>query len=88
MTHTIPDHIHDSDPPAISLSELFPTLSKRQREVCALLIQGMENKEIARRFDISPRTVEDHRTEIFKRVKVSNVRGLVYKALGSPEIRA
>jgi DNA-binding NarL/FixJ family response regulator len=72
----------------IKISDVFPSLTRRQREVCALLVQGQTNKEIARDLGISPRTVEDHRTEIFRQAEVSDGRHLVYKALGSPEIVA
>lgn len=72
----------------IKISEIFPTLTRRQAEVCALMIQGMQNKTIARQLSISRRTVEDHRTEIFRRAEVIDARGLTYKALGSPTVTA
>ena len=37
-----------------------PTLTPRQREVLGLVAQGLADKEIARRLDLSPRTVEMH----------------------------
>lgn len=72
----------------IKLSEVFPNASPRQREVCAMLIQGFENKEIARYLGISHRTVEDHRREMFRRAGVKNTSGLLYKVVGSPEVLA
>lgn len=72
----------------ISVGEMFPTLSPRQREICVGLIEGKQNKVIARDLGISPRTVEDHRAEIFRRTGSSDVRQLVYKALGEPEVVA
>lgn len=52
-------------------------MTRREREVCNLLCKGWENKEIATRLGISPRTVEDHRLNIFKKYRVRNVVELV-----------
>ena len=43
-------------------------LSRREREVLELLAAGCSNKEIARRLDISPRTVEIHRGNMMARL--------------------
>ncbi len=40
-------------------------LSTREREVMTLAIEGLSNKEIARRLDISHRTVEIHKRHVF-----------------------
>ncbi len=71
----------------ISLSETFPTLSRRQREVCAMLIQGKSNKEVGRSLGISDRTVEDHRTEIYRRTGLSSLLAVAYRAYGEPTVR-
>jgi len=42
-------------------------LSPREREVLDALIAGETSKEIARRFNLSPRTVEVHRAHILKK---------------------
>jgi two-component system response regulator FixJ len=52
-------------------------LTEREREIAAALGEGLTNKEIARRFDISPRTVEVHRARIFEKLGVRNVAGLI-----------
>jgi FixJ family two-component response regulator len=72
----------------IRISEVFPSLTRRQREVCVLLIQGQSNKEVARVLGISHRTVEDHRMDILRQAQACGINELVYKALGSPEIVA
>lgn len=40
------------------------SLTEREREVMALAVEGLPNKEIARRLDISHRTVEIHKARI------------------------
>ena len=52
-------------------------LTEREREIALALNEGSSNKEIARAFDISPRTVEVHRARIFQKVGVRNIAGLV-----------
>jgi two-component system response regulator FixJ len=41
-------------------------LSAREKQILRGLLAGMTNKEIARRFDISPRTVEMHRANMMR----------------------
>lgn len=48
------------------------TLSPRQREVTNYLVHGLTNKEIARELNISPRTVEDYRAEVCRKLGVRN----------------
>lgn len=49
-----------------------PQLSAREEEVLALLAQGLSNKLIARRLEISERTVKGHLTRIFERIGVTD----------------
>jgi DNA-binding CsgD family transcriptional regulator len=66
-------------------SKLFPsheTLTPRERVVLAQIVRGLSSKEIARELDISPRTVEFHRTNLLKKIGVKNTVALVGKALG------
>ena len=45
----------------VAARQAIALLSKRESEVLELLSAGCSNKEIARRLEISPRTVEIHR---------------------------
>jgi DNA-binding NarL/FixJ family response regulator len=45
-------------------------LSDREREVLGLVGEGLANKQIARRLDISERTVKAHLTNVFQRIGV------------------
>lgn len=56
---------------------LLGTLSKREVEVLSLLVQGKQNKVVARELDISPRTVEVHRARIMQRLEVTSFAELV-----------
>ena len=47
-------------------------LSEREREVLALLGQGMPNKLIARRLEIAEKTVKSHLTRIFREIGVTD----------------
>ena len=49
-----------------------PHLTPREDEVLALLAEGLPNKLIARRLDISEKTVKAHLTSIFQRIGVTD----------------
>ncbi|VAW52331.1 Two-component transcriptional response regulator, LuxR family [hydrothermal vent metagenome] len=56
------------------------SLTQRQKEIITLLATGKANKEIAREFSISDKTVKAHLSEIFKRLQVSNRTQAVHQA--------
>jgi DNA-binding NarL/FixJ family response regulator len=47
-------------------------LTPREREVLRLVGQGLANKQIARRLDITERTVKSHLTNVFQRIGVTD----------------
>jgi DNA-binding NarL/FixJ family response regulator len=47
-------------------------LSDREREVLTLVAEGLPNKLIARRLDISEKTVKAHLTSVFKQIGVTD----------------
>ena len=47
-------------------------LSAREREVLDLLVEGLPNKLIARRLEISEKTVKSHLTRIFRELDVTD----------------
>jgi DNA-binding NarL/FixJ family response regulator len=49
-----------------------PDLSAREREVLALVAEGLPNKLIARRLEISEKTVKAHLTSVFAQIGVTD----------------
>lgn len=56
-------------------------LSLRERQVLQALLGGLSNKAIARRLDLSPRTVEMHRANMMSRLKATSLAEAVRVAL-------
>lgn len=52
-------------------------LSKREKEVMSLVVDGLNNQEIAAKLFISKHTVQTHRKNIFKKMKVHSVTELI-----------
>lgn len=51
---------------------LYESLTARELEVLWLIVEGMENKEIAGKLVISPKTVEKHVQNILEKLGMSN----------------
>lgn len=56
-------------------------LTPRQKEILRLVAEGLTNREIADHLDISVRTVEVHRFNLMRRLRVRNVAQLLRQAL-------
>ena len=52
-------------------------LTRREREVLAQFSSGASNKEAGRQLGISPRTIEDHRANIMKKLGARNAADLI-----------
>ena len=55
----------------------FAQLSAREREVLGLITAGLTNKEIGRALDLSPRTVESHRANLFAKLEADSLAQLI-----------
>ena len=56
-------------------------LTNREKEVLECLCQGLSAKESADRLNISPRTIEKHRTELFSKTGTNSSISLVVYAM-------
>lgn len=57
------------------------SLSNREKEIIGLLCNGLSNKQIAEKIFISPKTVDNHRTNIMRKLEVNNIVGLIRFAI-------
>jgi DNA-binding NarL/FixJ family response regulator len=58
-----------------------PHLSRREQEIAGLVARGLSNREIAERLWLSPRTVENHRLRIMRKIGAERRSELVSYAL-------
>lgn len=55
------------------------SLTRREKQILKLIVDGHRNKEIAGKLKKSVRTIETHRFNIMKKLKVSNTKDLLGK---------
>jgi len=63
------------------IAERLARLTRREREVLSLLVQGLSNKEVAERLEVSHRTVEVHRARIMHKMEAGSLAELVQAAV-------
>lgn len=57
------------------------SLTLREREICGLIAQGMTNHSIARKLNISTKTVEKHRANLMAKLGVQDLAGLIRETI-------
>lgn len=62
-------------------------ITKRERQILAMIADGAGNKEIAEQLGKSIRTIETHRFNIMKKLKVNNVVELLKKIEEEPGLK-
>jgi DNA-binding NarL/FixJ family response regulator len=62
---------------ASDLDSRYGSLTRREQEVLRLVVEGLSAKEIGDRLFISPKTVENHRTNIMNKLDIHSTMELV-----------
>lgn len=78
--------LHNSKISTDSIEEVrgrLATLSDRERQVLSAVVAGLPNKAIAYDLDISPRTVEVHRSNVMGKMNAKSLPELVRMALAA-----
>lgn len=63
------------------------SLTDREQEIMSLIWNGMKNREIGDRLQISVKTVEAHRANMMKKLRVSNTAQLLKAGIEEGFIR-
>jgi DNA-binding NarL/FixJ family response regulator len=58
-------------PPPATSAYAFPELTEREREILDLLAAQQTNQEIARRLQVTLKTVQNHVSNIFSKLQVA-----------------
>jgi two-component system response regulator FixJ len=77
------DQLADAAHSHAAVLSRFQSLTPRERDVMALLVGGLQNKQIGHRLDISPRTVEIHRARVMEKMAAASLSHLVRMTLTS-----
>jgi two-component system response regulator FixJ len=67
----------------LAAEEKIGRLSRRERQVMEMLVQGHQNRAIADKLGISPRTVEIHRARVMEKLEAHSLSDVVRIALNA-----
>ncbi len=79
LQHAVRQHVRSRERAQADQAarERVAQLSEREREVLGFIVDGLTNKEIARALDLSPRTVETHRANLFGKLDCESLAQLI-----------
>ena len=72
---------------AIEVAQKNEKLTPREHEVLQALSKGLSNKEIARQFNVSPKTIDGHRTNLLRKMNVNTTAALLVRAMKTGMLR-
>ena len=72
---------------AIEAAQKNEKLTPREHEVLQALSKGLSNKEIARQFNVSPKTIDGHRTNLLRKMNVNTTAALLVRAMKTGMLR-
>lgn len=79
LHEAVRQHVHTREREAADRDtrERYARLSEREREVLALVVEGLTAKQIARAIGVSPRTVETHRANLSAKLETESLAQLI-----------
>ena len=76
-----------SEAATLDIAARVESLSPRERQVMEGLVAGLSNKQIAREYDISPRTIEVYRANVMTKMEAGSLSELVRLAMRAGAIK-
>lgn len=67
------------------VGERLSRLTRREREVMGLVIEGLSSKDIAAKLDVSFKTIESHRSKVMRKMRAKSVPHLIHMNLRHAE---
>jgi DNA-binding NarL/FixJ family response regulator len=64
-----------------NLEDSYELLTEREKEVLQLLAEGNSNKDVAAALQLSPHTVDSHRTNMMQKLNLHNTAEIVLYAV-------
>ncbi len=78
LSHAVAKNLMESGEKAAKITDAgYSTLTSREQQVMRLIAEGLTTKKIAKKLFISPKTVENHRTNIMNKLEVHSTMELV-----------
>lgn len=66
-----------------AVNQVFEEMSPREKEITKLILAGVVNKSMAERYGLSERTVQGHRNNIYRKLRVHNLQELIRQVKGA-----
>ena len=77
LSQKVVSNLVKSSARASDLDSRYQSLTRREQEVLRLVVEGLSAKKIGERLFISPKTVENHRTNIMNKLDIHSTMQLV-----------
>jgi DNA-binding NarL/FixJ family response regulator len=65
---------------SVGPADAFPELTQREKQILALVVQHQSNPEIARRLQLSPKTIRNHVSNVFTKLQVADRAEAIIRA--------
>jgi FixJ family two-component response regulator len=62
---------------SLTVAQRYDSLTPREREVCALLVDGLMNKDIAVKLGTTNATIKVHKARVMEKMKAESLQDLV-----------